>query len=295
MATRISIAHLGVAARQRRFIAGRMRPVMYDSGAVTVLNWSRVIVSLSIGIAGGVVGTLFALWAQGRNVENVGAAVAMLSTIVAVIGLYHSSRSQRELLHLQLLNEARHELRRAIHREKERLSACSTRIHDFRFFGDITPQIRTDLVSLLQQATQHPAAFDWIFSLEENATLFPEARTARIQLLMRAQKLHEEFRRFAGVLRSAGALPPRFDAAAEELWGHIGDQSALLGDLSVHIQNRALGAVSGHSAPERTPPDPKAPRLVLDDGQLAVQVPDPTTRVQMEVAGWLPPRNPPGA
>ena len=76
---------------------------------------------------------------------------------------------------------------------------------------------------------------------------------------------------------------------------NISEQSALLGDLQIHVQNRALDPVSGHATPERQPPDDRVPRLIMDDGDLVVSVPDAARRVQMEGENWLPPRNPPGA
>ena len=159
----------------------------------------------------------------------------------------------------------------------------------------MTRELRTNVGQTLRQASVHQTATDWVFALEEHQALFPEIRPSRIQMLMRSQKLHEEFQRFTTVLDSAAALPKQFDAAVRELEDHINDQSALLQDLATHIQNRAFTAVSGHFAEERKPPDDRVPRLVMSEGQLVIQVPDATRRVQMEVAGWLPPRNPPGS
>ena len=257
------------------------------------------LVPLVVGVAGGALGMFFTLWAQGRDTDNLGAIVAAASTAVAVVGWYMSTRlqanAQTKILHLQLLNEGRMLLARALHAEQERLNTCMVRLHVLLFSDPVTHELRTNVGQTLRQASSHHTATDWIFALEEHQALFPEIRTSRIQLVMRSQKLHEEFQRTAAVLDAAGALPRQFDAAVKKLEDHINDQSAVFHDLATHIQNRAFAAVSGHFAEERKPPDDRVPRLVMSEGQLVIQVPDATRRVQMEVAGWLPPRNPPGS
>jgi hypothetical protein len=164
-----------------------------------------------------------------------------------------------------------------------------------RFSDPVTSELRANVALTLRQASTHDTATDWIFALEEHQALFPEVRTSRLQLSMRMQKMHEEFRRIASVLEASGTLPRQFDAAVADLEDHISDQGAMMHDLATHIQNRAFGAVSGHLAEQRKPPDNRVSRLVMHDDQLVIEVPDATRRVQMEVSGWLPPRNPPGS
>ena len=90
-------------------------------------------------------------------------------------------------------------------------------------------------------------------------------------------------------------------AAAEDLGNNISDQSHECSTKNANslshsnVQRRALDPVSGHATPERQPPDDRVPRLIMDDGNLVVSVPDAARRVQMEAENWLPPRNPPGA
>ena len=69
--------------------------------------------------------------------------------------------------------------------------------------------------------------------------LFPEVRVARLQLVQRQMKLHDEFLRYADLLASAEPLPRQFDAAAEDLGNNISDQSALLGDLDSRAESGA--------------------------------------------------------
>ncbi len=272
------------------------------------LGW--VFPLLAGSLAAGAAGYYFLQWSQGRETENVGTLVALLATAVTVFGWYMTTGlqaaeqkrlhelqvdAQREFIRLTLLNEARHEIRQVLVREDDRLRACSTGLHVLRFSDPVTPELRASVARTLREATTHPIATDWILVLEENAALFPEVRVARAQLVQRQTKLHDEFHRHADLLASAGPLPRQFDAAAEDLWNNIMDQSALFGDLRIHVQSRALDSISGHAALGRQPPDDRVPRLTMNEGDLVVFVPDTTRRVQMEVANWLPPRNPPGA
>ena len=235
--------------------------------------------------------------------------VAFLAIAVTVFGWYKTTglqateqeklhelqvAAQRELLRLKLLNEARYELRQVLRQEDDRLGGCSAGLHVLRFSDPVTPELRAQVAQTLRTAMRLGAT-DWLFVLEANAALFPEVRVARLQLGQRQMKLNDEFRRYADLLASAGPLHRQFDAAAEDLVNNISDQSALLGDLQIHVQNRALSPVSGHATPGRQPPSDRVPRLIMEDGNLVIFVPEKARRVQMEVAGWLPPRNPPGS
>ena len=236
--------------------------------------------------------------------------VAFLAIAVTVFGWYKTTRlqateqkelhklqvdAQREFLRLKLLNEARHEIRQVLRQEDDRLGECSARLNVLRFSDPVTPELCAKVAQTLQAAVWHGRATDWIFVFEANAALFPEVRVARLQLAQRQMKLHEEFRSYADLLASGASLPRRFDEAADGLSNNISEQSALLGDLQIHVQNRALDPVSGHATPARQPPDDCVPRLIMDDGDLVISVPDAARRVQMEGENWLPPRNPPGA
>ena len=261
-------------------------------------------------LAAGAAGCFFLQWSQGRETEYVGTLVAFLAIAVTVFGWYKTTglqateqrtlhelqvAAQREFIHLKLLNEARHEIRRVLMQEGDRLGECSMGIHALLFSDPIASELRAKVARTLLLATTHRSATDWIFVFEENAALFPEVRFARLQLVQRQKKMHDEFRRYANLLASVEPLPRQFDAGAKDLWDNITDQSALLGDLQIHVQNRALDPVSGHATPARQPPDDCVPRLIMDDGDLVISVPDAARRVQMEGENWLPPRNPPGA
>ena len=229
-----------------------------------------------------------------------GALVAFFSLGITVFGWYKTTRlqvdGQRELLRLKLLNEARYEIRQVLRQEDDRLGECSVGLHVLRFSDPVTPKICAQVATTLRTAAMHPGATNWLFVLEANAALFPELRVARIQLGQRQMKLHEEFRSYADLLLHAALPLPRYlEAALEELWNNITDQSALLGDILIHVQNQALAPVSGYATPARQPPDDRVPRLIMDDGDLVISVPEKARRVEMEVANWLPPRNPPGA
>jgi hypothetical protein len=260
---------------------------------------ASLLIPLVVGLAAGTVGTFFVLWAQGRNPANVTAIVATVALAITVVGWYKSTQlqavSQTHLLHLKLLTEGRGVLVKALHLEADRMRTCSIRLHVLRFSDPVTDELRANVAQTFRHALGFQGATDWIFALEEHEGLFPEVRIARIQLSLRMRKIHDELRRYADLLTHQGALPRQFDAWAEEFTSDLDDQVAMLSDLAIHIQNRAFEAVSGHRANERRPPDNRVPRLVMSDGQLVMHVPDETRRVQMEVAGWLPPRNPPGS
>ena len=236
--------------------------------------------------------------------------VAFLAIAVTVFGWYKTTGlqateqkelhklqvdAQREFIHLKLLNEARHEIRQVLVREDDRLGECFMGLHMLRFSDPFKPEHCDNVGRTLEGAITHRSAIDWIFVFEANAALFPEVRFARLQLVQRQNKLHGEFRRYVDLLKSGPPLPRQFDAAADDLLSNISDQSALLGDLQIHVQSRALDPVSGHATLARQPPSDRVPRLIMEDGNLVIFVPEKARRVQMEVAGWLPPRNPPGA
>lgn len=246
-----------------------------------------------IGVAGGMIGAWFLWWAQGKRTDHIGALIGLLSTTVAIVGWSATSRlnadAKRREIHLQLMNEARQILIKEFRGIDDRLRDSATALLVF-FHSEITPQRRTQLAQLLNTAAADPNAVDWVFSVEEHEALFPELRTCRQHIASRVLKIHEEYRRFAGVLLGAGPLPRQFDAALQELIGHITDQQALFFDLKIHVQNRALGAVTGNVVPERQPPDVRVPRLTHNGaGQVVVSVPDPARRAQLEVEGWLQP------
>ena len=274
------------------------------------LRLRRVVPLVAGSLAAGAAGCFFLQWSQGRETEYVGTLVAFLAIAVTVFGWYKTTglqateqkrlhelqvAAQREFIHLKLLNEARHEIRRVLMQEGDRLGECSMGIHALLFSDPIASELRAKVARTLLWATTHRSATDWIFVFEENAALFPEVRFARLQLVQRQNKMHDEFRGYANLLASVEPLPRQFDARAKDLWDNITDQSALLGDLRIHVQNRALDPVSGHATPARQPPDDRVPRLIMDDGDLVISVPDAARRVQMEGENWLPPRNPPGA
>ena len=270
----------------------------------------RVFPLLAGSLAAGAAGCFFLQWSQGRETEYVGTLVAFLAITVTVFGWYKTTglqasaqkrlhelqvAAQREFIHLKLLNEALHEIRQVLMREGDRLGECFMGLHMLRFSDPLKPEHCDNVGRTLEGAITHRSAIDWMFVFEANAALFPEVRVARLQLVQRQNKLHEEFQRYADLLKSGPPLTRLFDAAADDLLSNISDQSALLGDLRIHVQSRALDPVSGHATPARQPPDDRVPRLIMDDGDLVIFVPDAARRAQMENANWLPPRNPPGA
>ena len=189
--------------------------------------WHRLglVFSLLAGsLAAGAAGCFFLQWSQGRETEHIGTLVAFLAITVTVFGWYKTTglqateqkklhelqvASQREFILLKLLNEARHEIRQVLMREADRLGACFTKLNVLRFSDPVTPELRADVAQTLREAITHRSATDWIFVFEANAALFPEVRVARLQLVQRQMKLHDEFHRYANLLAGAEPLPAK--------------------------------------------------------------------------------------
>ena len=271
----------------------------------------RVVLLVAGSLAAGAAGCFFLQWSQGRETEYVGTLVAFLAIAVTVFGWYKTTglqateqeklhelqvAAQREFILLKLLNEARHEIRQVLMQEADRLGACSMDLYVLRFSDPVTPELRADVARTLREATTHRSATDWIFVLRRTRRCFPRCDLLVCSSFSARIKCTTSF---AGT-RIFWRLPdPCLGSSMRQqrtfLGNNISDQSALLGDLRIHVQSRALDPVSGHATPERQPPDDRVPRLIMDDGNLVISVPDAARRVQMEGANWLPPRNPPGA
>ena len=71
-------------------------------------------------------------------------------------------------------------------------------------------------------------------------------------------------------MSSPGAQRGEALTIAEQLHNRLRDESALMEDLLVHIQNVTLGNIVGQTVPFRQPLDPNVPRIVANDGQLQI-------------------------
>lgn len=246
----------------------------------------------AVAVVGGVAGAFLAWWAQGQETENVGILAGLLGTAVAVAGWYQSSRlsadAQRRLLHLQLLNEARHILVVAFRSEQDRLGRIHDLLSPLQSSETMTSGTRTQALSWLADESDKQAGLEWVAALEEYWALFPEIANFHRQLLLRQAKLQRECYELKLRLMQSEQQHPAFHTKARDLLPHIEEQSALLTDLRLHVQDRALGGVSGNPAPRRIAPNDRVPRLAVDEaGHLALIVPDGARRSELQAEGWL--------
>ena len=110
----------------------------------------------------------------------------------------------------------------------------------------------------------------WVFVLEQYEVLFPETARCRIQLVHRSVRVRDGLLTFFSDMLMDSARREEIITTAEPLRGELSDQSALLKDLLVHLQNATLGDVVGREAPFRQPPDPAVPRIVMRKGHLTI-------------------------
>lgn len=255
------------------------------------ITLSAVIQVLAISLVGGAVGALILWEAQGRSVQNVGAAVGLLSTSVAVVGWYMSSRlnadAQRAQLHRQVLNEARITLVRAMRDGQVVLREPRGVLFAIHLFKQDAPQLREKWANALTELLGTRA--EWSFALEEHLALFPELVTAVRQLKKWWGQIYVDARQIRDGALAAGSLPPEFYQAAESLVGKVLVQHALFEDLCIHIQNRAFTAIAGSAAPTRLPTDAGVPQLQMHAGELLIHVADDVKRIELINAGYIEP------
>jgi hypothetical protein len=200
------------------------------------------------------------------------------AVLVAVVGWHVTHRSQlkaqKEQLRHQVLNEARVQITDSLRSYQTWLSKLSSdllatsALFDAEQFGDIDWSERyrrwTDHLN------QRPTGKYWLAALEEYDILFPELRVARAELANRHKELDgrvrsiiDDVRRFLspGDIRSLAAAGAKLQPTAE----FVLDQAALMEDLRIHLQNRALGEISGKVVPLRVPRDPDLPCMISDD------------------------------
>ena len=253
------------------------------------ITLSAAIQVLAVTIVGGASGAMLFWEAQGQTVQNVGAVIGLLSTAVAVIGWYMSSRlnadAQRAQLHRQVLNDSRITLVRALRDTQQLLREPRGVLFAISVTKPDVPELRDKWAKALDELLGTPA--DWALALEEHLALFPELVTTVKQLRRFWGQLYADTRKIRDSARAAGALPPEFFEAAKSLVGKFLVQYALLEDLCIHIQNRAFTAITSDAAPNRLPADAGVPQLQMRDGQLVINVADPVKRLELINEGYL--------
>ena len=209
------------------------------------------------------------------------------SSIVTMVGwlivFWFSTQAQKRNLRNQVLDRARGEIVKTI-RENQRvlrayISSIATLQLDIVLFWDRGTDLVPSGVSRLYDVAQDFALprLDWAIQLEEYEILFPETRTVRGQLVHEQSLIYARVAELlqphdlSAALKRDRDLADRTLAVLATLHMDFMDQSALTEDLRVHLQNAALGQITGRKLPSRVPTDPSLPRFSFDpQGQLHV-------------------------
>jgi hypothetical protein len=191
-------------------------------------------------------------------------------------------RAQRVNLRLQALDRARNEISRELRTAQSGCGKIVAAVMEIETRGG-NPDWRTHSqgsISLLQAAPH-----EWISRLEEYEILFPETAAVRERLVGRQRSILERLSALTGHLTNAAFGLNSVDerrailAAAQRWLADVHDQSALLEDMIVHLQNEALSKITGRRIPARIPRDQTLPRIVKhEDGLLWIE-PDKPERL----------------
>jgi len=199
-------------------------------------------------------------------------------------------RAQRKTLRLQVLDRARNEITRELRAAQAWCGKVVTMVMiaatnlEFESRG-----AGVDWKYQAQQALEllRTSPADWLMRLEEYEILFPETAAVRERLAGRQRAIFERVSKSSGDLSSSAfGLNSLQDRQAlfhqGETWlADVHDQSALLEDLVVHLQNEALSAITDRRIPTRIPRDPKLPKIVKgQDGLLWIE-PDSQQRLTL--------------
>jgi len=121
----------------------------------------------------------------------------------------------------------------------------------------------------------------WCQYLEEYEILFPKTAQCRRSLLERQAQIGQCAQQFATDLLYAAMGSSGLEEVKkviQKAQGHVGiviEQTGLMIDLQIYLQNVCLSRLTGNSIPPRQPEDPSVPRLVEDrTGNLRILVPE---------------------
>ena len=206
--------------------------------------------------------------------------------LIVVVGWMASHalalRAQRKNFQNQVLDRARLEIHPRILAYQSWLSELSAWLRSLEYNkAAIQLGIKVDFHAtareLLAFQMRKADMRAWSEQLEAYEILFPEMARARMRLDRRHLKITDRFSVLQDAFTALIFAAPTVEALevvttrAETLLGPIDDQSALLFDLQVHLQNATLSKVMNRKVPPRDPPDPDVPRLALmRDGKLEV-------------------------
>lgn len=211
--------------------------------------------------------------------------LALLPISVGVIGWlvnhWLSIRSQNKKFHNDIKNDARLKITEAMRDYQEWLMKL-----DF-YFATLETTLNKPKYGLVinwddefkrfQETIQQPNNL-WDWQLEEYRILFPETAKLRVILQRRDYEISQMIVWFTNqfwVLQNDpnADLYHKFQILNEfNRWrDYITDQSCLLHDLRIYLQNRTLKEITGNHVPERKPTDANCHRVIKgNDGNLDV-------------------------
>lgn len=207
-------------------------------------------------------------------------AVAWMAVLVSVVGwvvMYMLTvKAQDRQLVNQLLNQARVEITKAIRDYQDWLGEVHSAILTAHFpllaekWGSPVDwlEISADCAKLFYSAQGRA---DWASCLEEYHILFPDTGKCRVELLNRHMEIHELLTSFLreldGVSCDANAAEERrhIISKAQAKSGALMDQTGLMQDILVHLQNRCLGHLTGARVPDRQPKNVSSPVILADE------------------------------
>lgn len=205
---------------------------------------------------------------------------------IAVIGWIISHvlalRAQRKNFQSQVLDRARVEIYPSIVAYQNWLSELSAWLRSLEYNkAAIQLGLKVDFLAksqeLLAFQMRKSDTRAWSEKIEGYEILFPETARARLRLDRRHLKITDAFSAIHDALTPLIFAAPSVEAlgvaakAAAALLDPIANQSALLFDLQVHLQNATLSKIMNRKVPLRVPADPTVPRLaLLADGKLEV-------------------------
>lgn len=191
-------------------------------------------------------------------------------------------RAQRKGFQNQVLDRARTDITAKLRAYQSWLSQLSTWMRTLDFskaalLAGITPNFREKADELLSLQERSKETREWSLALEDYQILFPETALARFRLDRRHLRILDAIRPVYSQLLSLSLAVPTatevdtvFGVAKSGL-SLVEDQSALLDDLRVHLQNQTLSRIMERKLSHRKPHDPTVPRLVPNErGSLEV-------------------------
>jgi hypothetical protein len=125
-------------------------------------------------------------------------------------------------------------------------------------------KIRIELIEIIRIPSD---ASRWMHLLEAYEILFPKTREARIFLIEQDGKVDEflsECLYKLGTWENLGELKRIVEEIGKDSLEILGNQTALIGDLLVYLQNICLSSFTHYKIPERVPQDTSLPRLISD-------------------------------